>query len=136
MIIVVCRMNTNEKEAILEEVEFNGTVQGLYELLSSDDDTKGYHNDERILHIDDDYAYLSIEDVNPYNFCRINNKYCDENKIAFFGLSQILGTKEALSKRYLEKQVLHRTKENPDILTEQELKLEQLKQEEWHQSWV
>jgi len=133
MKIVVSNMHPETREAILEEVEFDGTIKGLCGLLNLTKYTEEYgyegnNYQETSLNINVTHTCMFHEDEDPWNFCKINNIYCGESKIAFIGLSNIIGGKPLLTKEYLEKKIMYRTEDNPDLLTKEELLLEK---EQW-----
>lgn len=129
MRIVIAKMHSKERKVILQEVEFDGSIKNLCELLNLDKYEKSVQGEDDLyasrasnLIITNDHVYID----NGYEKgtgrqWRINDMVLSDGyEIAFVGLANILEGKPLLTIEYLRSTIMHASRENPDILTEEE----------------
>jgi len=123
MKIVVAEMHKTERKVILQEIEFDGTIKGLCELLNWNEE---YISGEDDLIITNNHAYINSSYIKGTGRqWRINDMiFSDGHEIAFVGLDNILENKPLLTIEYLKSTIMHASRENPNILTEEELEME------------
>jgi len=133
MKVVVAKMHPEKREAILEEVEFDGSLEGLYNLFGlekyeeSIEFEDGLHTSTATdLIITEDHVYLASDcDKWRGGSWKINNMVIgDGYKIAFVGFANVVERKPLLTMEYLKSTIMYPSRENPDMLTEEELELD------------
>jgi hypothetical protein len=113
----VVTAHMEDKKVKLREVEFNGTILELCQLLNLDKYTDAQEDVPSDLIISKSYSYvMSDEYILPSPAYQINGvNHREGYTVVFIGIENIVENKPLLTMEYLESTIKYPTENNPDM---------------------